>query len=137
MRRLMERERPASGFWDLKLSPGGQVDAEFAAQFLQIASAPEGGPLRPGVLDALAAAGEAELANEADLAALAEAWRLQQALSQFIKAALDERSDVVDEPEAFKALLARAGGCSDFAELEARLGEVRAKARAAFEKTLA
>ena len=137
MRRLMERERPPSGPWDLKLSPGGQVDAEFAAQFLQIVHAADGGPLRPGTLDALQALSDAGRGNAEDLAALAEAWRLQQALSQFIKAALDERSDVAEEPDAFKALLARAGGADSFAELEERLADVRAKARAAFEKTLA
>ena len=31
MRALMDRERRPHGFWDLKLSPGGQVDAEFAS----------------------------------------------------------------------------------------------------------
>ena len=39
MRALMTRERPAAGAWDLKLSPGGLVDIEFAAQFLQLAGA--------------------------------------------------------------------------------------------------
>jgi glutamate-ammonia-ligase adenylyltransferase len=33
MRDLMARERPPKGDWDLKLSPGGLVDIEFAAQF--------------------------------------------------------------------------------------------------------
>ncbi|PNB52919.1 hypothetical protein C1X77_26930, partial [Pseudomonas sp. GW531-E2] len=32
MRDLMRRERPAEGFWDLKLSNGGLVDIEFTAQ---------------------------------------------------------------------------------------------------------
>ena len=31
----MARERPPKGEWDLKLSPGGLVDIEFAAQYLQ------------------------------------------------------------------------------------------------------
>src|SRR5581483_9372602 len=35
MRELMAREKPASGFWDLKLADGGLVDIEFAAQHLQ------------------------------------------------------------------------------------------------------
>src|SRR5271155_3905622 len=34
MRQLLARERPPSGFWDLKLYEGGMVDIEFAAQFL-------------------------------------------------------------------------------------------------------
>ncbi len=40
MRELMERERPGKGDWDLKLDPGGLVDIEFAAQFLQLATPP-------------------------------------------------------------------------------------------------
>ncbi len=50
MRALMERERPPSGFWDLKLSPGGLVDVEFAAQHLEIVHAARAGrstPTRP------------------------------------------------------------------------------------------
>ena len=37
MRALMARERPPSGVWDLKLAPGGLVDAEFTAQTLALA----------------------------------------------------------------------------------------------------
>src|SRR5690606_27833798 len=45
MRDLMDRERRPKGFWDLKLSPGGQVDAEFTAQYRQLAAAQAGAPL--------------------------------------------------------------------------------------------
>ena len=55
MRGLMTRERPAAGFWDLKLSPGGLVDIEFCAQFLQLAGAADGGPLRQNTAEALTA----------------------------------------------------------------------------------
>ena len=75
MRDLLERERPPKGPWDLKLGPGGMVDIEFAAQFLQLVHADAGGPLRPNTAEALAAMGEAALADPAPLAALAEAWR--------------------------------------------------------------
>ncbi len=136
MRTLMERERPPSGFWDLKLAPGGQVDAEFAAQFLQIVNAGAGGPLRAGTLDALEALEAAGAAPVEDLRALAQAWSLQQALSQLLKAALDERTDVDAEPDAFKALLAAAGNAPDYNTLTAELIRVRALARAAFDRTL-
>ena len=45
MRDLMARERPGQGAWDLKLAPGGQVDAEFVAQVHQLKAAAGGGPL--------------------------------------------------------------------------------------------
>jgi glutamate-ammonia-ligase adenylyltransferase len=136
MRRLMERERPAAGFWDLKLAPGGLVDVEFAAQYLQIIHASQGGPLRANTVESLAAMAEAGLADPQDLSALSTAWALQQGLSQLLRAALDERQGAEDEPEAFKKLLAAAGGAEDFDALKRDLETVRAAARSAFERTL-
>ncbi|MBX7249679.1 MAG: bifunctional [glutamine synthetase] adenylyltransferase/[glutamine synthetase]-adenylyl-L-tyrosine phosphorylase [Caulobacteraceae bacterium] len=136
MRDLMERERPAGDFWDLKLSPGGLVDAEFAAQYLQIAHASKGAPLRSNTLEALAALGDAGLAEAADLDVLSEAWALQQGLSQLLRAALDERQGPESEPEAFKQLLADAGGAGHFGMLRQKLESLRSAARASFERTL-
>jgi len=125
MRDLMARERPEQGAWDLKLAPGGQVDAEFVAQVGQLRSATSGGPLTVSTLEALV-----------DEPALAEAWRLQQALSQVLNAAFDERPDPEDEPEGFRRRLAEAADLADFETLKVRLAEVRATARAAFESIL-
>ena len=125
MRELMARERPGQGAWDLKLAPGGQVDAEFVAQVRQLTAAATGGPLTVSTLEALA-----------DEPALAEAWRLQQALSQILGAAFDERPDPDQEPEGFRKRLAEAADMADFETLKARLAEVRIAARAAFESAL-
>lgn len=125
MRDLMARERPGQGAWDLKLAPGGQVDAEFVAQVRQLTAAATGGPLTVSTLEALA-----------DEPALAEAWRLQQALSQILGAAFDERPDPDQEPEGFRKRLAEAADMADFDTLKARLAEVRIAARAAFESAL-
>jgi glutamate-ammonia-ligase adenylyltransferase len=125
MRDLMARERPGRGDWDLKLAPGGQVDAEFVAQVRQLVSAASGGPLTVSTLRALA-----------DDPALAEAWRLQQALNQVLAAAFDDRVDPAGEPEGFRKRLAEAGGCADFEALKARLAGVRAAARSAFDEAL-
>ena len=125
MRDLMARERPGRGAWDLKLAPGGQVDAEFVAQAGQLRAAATGAPLTVSTLDALV--GDPELA---------EAWRLQQALGQVLAAAFDETGDPSAEPEGFRRRLAEAAGAPDFDALTARLAEVRAAARAAFETAL-
>ncbi|OGN42634.1 MAG: glutamine-synthetase adenylyltransferase [Caulobacterales bacterium RIFCSPHIGHO2_01_FULL_70_19] len=125
MRDLMARERPPRGPWDLKLVPGGQVDAEFVAQVRQLIHAPAGGPLTVSTLEALA--GEPELA---------EAWRLQQAIGQVLAAAFNERPDPLAEPSGFRQRLARAAGFDSFEALEARLAEVRQAARTAFERAL-
>lgn len=133
MRQLMERERPGKGDWDLKLHPGGLVDIEFAAQFLQLAHAAAGGPLRQNTGEALAALREAGLADEGALSRLEAAWRLEQDLSQLIKVALEDGGDPEAEPKAFKTLLAKAGGVAQFKSLKPKLAKAKAEARAAYE----
>ena len=137
MRELMARERPPKGDWDLKLSPGGLVDIEFAAQFLQLAHAADGGPMAPNTAEALAAFRDARLAPAHPLADLERAWRLQQDLTQLLKVALEEGADPEAEPPAFRALLARAGGARDFRQLRAALKRARAAARKAYEAIVA
>ncbi len=136
MRELMEQERPPKGAWDLKLSPGGLVDIEFAAQYLQLAYGAEGAPLRQNTAEALTEAETASLADHAPLEALRAAWRLQQDLTQLLKLALTGAEDVSQEPKGFRQLLARAGGARDFKALRAKLDRVRQSARAAYEVIL-
>jgi glutamate-ammonia-ligase adenylyltransferase len=136
MRLLMEKERPAEGFWDLKLGRGGLVDIEFVAQFLQIVHAAGGGPLNVHTGEALAALRIAGLAPEAEMRTLETAWTLQQDLSQVLKVALPEGEDPSQEPEAFRALLAKAGRADGFAELIERLKTLKAEARKAYEAVL-
>ena len=132
MRELMERERPGKGDWDLKLVPGGLVDIEFAAQFLQLAHASKGGPLRQNTGEALAAMREAGLADAGALDRLETAWRLEQDLSQLIKVALEDGGDPEAEPKAFKALMAKAGHVGQFKSLKPKLAKAKAEARAAY-----
>ncbi|MDR3513222.1 MAG: bifunctional [glutamine synthetase] adenylyltransferase/[glutamine synthetase]-adenylyl-L-tyrosine phosphorylase [Caulobacteraceae bacterium] len=136
MRALIAAEKPPSGFWDLKLSPGGLVDIEFVAQYLQIVGAAGGGPLRPHTAEALAAIAEAGLAERAPVEALEAAWRLQQNLSQLLKVALEEDADPVREPKAFRAALARAGGVRGFPSLAGRLRAARKAALAAYDRLI-
>jgi len=133
MRELMERERPGKGPWDLKLEPGGLVDIEFIAQFLQLAHGPNGGPLAQNTGEALSALIAASLADKTYLTAALSAWRLEQDLSQLIKVALENGDDPESEPKAFRALLARAGHVTQFRSLKAKLVKAKAEARKAFE----
>jgi glutamate-ammonia-ligase adenylyltransferase len=132
MRELMERERPPSGFWDLKLSPGGFVDIEFAVQHLQIIYAAKGGPLLPNTFEALEALRLARLAPDARLEALGKAWSLQQDLSQLLKIALPDDVDPAKEPAPFRAMLAKAGQVRNFAALTDLVKRRRDQARKAF-----
>ncbi len=125
MRDLMDRERRPGGFWDLKLSAGGLVDAEFVGQFRQLQAAAKGGPLTVSTLG--------QLANDAPLR---ETWALHQALAQLLACAFDDKGDPEAESDTFRARLAQAAGERDFAALRRRLERVRKTARKAFEKAL-
>jgi len=137
MRLLMAKELPASGFWDMKRSPGGLIDIEFAAQYLQIVHAASGGPLHPNTGAALLALEGAGLVSEPTTRLLRDAWRLQQDLSQLLRVALDRSADPASEPAAYRALLARAGQAPDFAALRVKVRDQRAAARGAYEAILA
>ncbi|ESQ86090.1 glutamate-ammonia ligase adenylyltransferase [Asticcacaulis sp. AC466] len=133
MRALMEKERPAKSFWDFKLSVGGQVDAEFVAQYLQLIHAEAGGPLRVGTLAALSAMSRAGLAPAAEIEALSVAWRVQQSLAQVMRVSLTAQDEPNHEPEAFQRKLARAVHTRRLDTLEKKLRDIRKRARAAFE----
>jgi glutamate-ammonia-ligase adenylyltransferase len=113
------------------------VDIEFAAQFLQLAHAGEGGPLEPNTAAALAAFRETGLAPAKPLAGLEKAWRLQQDLTQLLKVALTDGADPAAEPAAFRKLLARAGGARDFRSLQSALKTARVSAHGAYETIVA
>lgn len=134
MRALIESEKPPKNLWDVKLSPGGLIDAEFAVQFLQLVHAAEGGPLLPHTGDALAAFAERADEDSAALKTLREAWLLQQNLSQVMRVAIAGDPDPAAEPAGFRSLLAKVGGVRDFRVLTSRLKKARTEARAAFTK---
>jgi len=125
MRDLMDRERRPDGFWDLKLSPGGLVDAEFVGQYRQLQAAQGGGALTVSTLEQLK-----------DDPVLAEAWRLQQRLGQLTACAFDDRPDLEAESATFRQRLADATGQEDFDTLVASLKAARLAARQAFEAAL-
>ncbi len=133
MRALMQRERPPRSRWDLKLTPGGLVDIEFAVQALQIVHAAAGGPLHTGTETALEAMAAAGLADAGALDTLRGGFRLQSRLNQLLKLALPDDADPAREPAGFKRLLAQAAGCEDFATAEGLLFETHVATRAAYE----
>src|SRR6202012_1697158 len=107
----------------------------FAAQFLQIVHAAEGGPLCQHTGEALGLLRKAGLAPDC-VAELLPAWVLQQDLSQVLKVALPEAEDPSQEPEPLRALLAKAGHARDFKALIETLKQRKAAARKAYETIL-
>jgi [glutamine synthetase] adenylyltransferase / [glutamine synthetase]-adenylyl-L-tyrosine phosphorylase len=132
MRALMMRERPAQGFWDLKLVAGGLVDIEFCAQYLQLIVAAQGGPLLTNTHQALSALESLDLAPRQLFEDLKGAWILQQDLSQILKIALEDDGAPEQEPASFRTLLVKTGGARTFPNLKARMARARIAAQNAF-----
>jgi [glutamine synthetase] adenylyltransferase / [glutamine synthetase]-adenylyl-L-tyrosine phosphorylase len=129
MRALVAKEKPAKGRFDLKLTPGGLVDIEFAAQFLQLSH----GSAYPQVLCANTGAAIRQLMAARLLApaageSLLEAWRLQSALAQLFALAGLTWFEPASAREAFKKRMAAVAGLPDFRTLEGALKDSQTRA---------
>ncbi|MEY4708121.1 MAG: hypothetical protein RJB58_1844 [Pseudomonadota bacterium] len=138
MREKMALTFPGANPWDLKHTPGGLVDIEFIAQTLQLVHA----PARPTVLDTntigalimLKGAG-ALTAQDADI--LIASARLQHALTQVLRIALDETPKIEEATPGLKALLTRAAEAGSFTDTQKRLAELQSQTREIFNRLLA
>jgi [glutamine synthetase] adenylyltransferase / [glutamine synthetase]-adenylyl-L-tyrosine phosphorylase len=137
MRAKVAAQYPGKNAWDLKYAPGGLMDIEFAAQTLQLRhahTAPD--VLSPNTLEALQHLAAAGALEAADAEALIEAARLQNALMQALRIALDGALDPETATSGLKALLARAAQIDGFAPLQSRLAACQTRAHRIFERTL-
>jgi glutamate-ammonia-ligase adenylyltransferase len=138
MRARMAETFPGRNSWDLKHAPGGLVDIEFIAQTLQLVHA----PAMPGILDANTIAAleklrDAGLLAVEDAQVLIASARLQHALTQVLRIALDQTPEIEEATPGLKALLARAALAGNFAETQARLADMQMATRAVFTRLLA
>jgi glutamate-ammonia-ligase adenylyltransferase len=136
MRARMAASFPGDNLWDLKYAPGGLVDIEFIAQALQLAQADS------AVLDTNTEGALLKLTNAGALAAedaatLVGAARLEHALTQVLRIALDAVPKAEEASPGLKALLARAAGEPSFATLQTRLVATQAQVRAIFQRLMA
>ena len=137
MRRRVAETFPGRQLWDLKYAPGGLVDLEFIAQTLQLVH----GPAEPGILDtntiaALKKLRAAGFLSPEDGAALIEAARLEQGLTQVLRIALDESPNIEDATPGLKALLTRAAEAGSFAQAQMKLARLQARTREIFNRLL-
>jgi glutamate-ammonia-ligase adenylyltransferase len=137
MRRLMLQEHKPQGVWDIKRAPGGLVDVEFIAQFLQIVHA----PADPSILDAntLAALGKLEKAGliaHADGAALREAAHLYQRLTQVLRLCVSGVYEPDKAPAGLNRIVASTAASPDIAGAEALLGDREAEVEAIFARLI-
>src|SRR5262249_19144410 len=138
MRARMAETFPGRNVWDLKYASGGLVDIEFIGQTLQLVHA----PARPDVLDtntiaALEKLRQAGLLAGPDADALIAGARLQHALTQVLRIALDQTPEIEEATQGLKALLTHAAGTGSFAQTQARLSDLQKATREIFNRLLA
>jgi glutamate-ammonia-ligase adenylyltransferase len=136
MRALVEEVKGGEGHWDLKQAPGGLVDIEFIAQYLQLAHAGKKALVSTETETVLTAAAKARLlpAREGDI--LLPALRLYQALTQILRLCVDGPFRPEESPKGLLDLLARAGELPDFATLDAHLRDTEEAVRESFERVV-
>jgi glutamate-ammonia-ligase adenylyltransferase len=137
MRARMAETFPGRNPYDLKHAPGGLVDIEFIAQALQLVHAhdlPE--ILNTNTVAALHNLNGAGLLGDADTATLVASARLQHALTQVLRIALDETPNIDQATPGLKGLLTRAAELGTFAQLQARLAQVQGDTRAIFTRLM-
>ncbi|HWY65573.1 MAG TPA: bifunctional [glutamine synthetase] adenylyltransferase/[glutamine synthetase]-adenylyl-L-tyrosine phosphorylase [Rhizomicrobium sp.] len=137
MRARMAETFPGRNSWDLKHAPGGLVDIEFIAQTLQLIHA----AARPDILDtntimALEKLRDAGLLAVSDADILIASARLQDALTQVLRIALDQTLEVEEATPGLKALLARAAEAGSFAQAQAQLADMQMATRAIFTRIM-
>ena len=137
MRVRMAETFPGRNVWDLKHAPGGLVDIEVIAQTMQRVHE----PARPDILstntiEALGKLRQSNLVAAADAQVLIASARLQDALTQVLRIALDETPVMEEATPGLKALLNRAAETGNFTETQRRLEEMQAQTRAIFERLM-
>jgi glutamate-ammonia-ligase adenylyltransferase len=137
MRRMIEEAKGGEGAWDIKVAPGGLIDVEFIAQYLQLCHAHDRPDLVSTETDTvLTTAARARLLPAAEADILLPALRLYQSLTQVLRLCVEGRFRPEFAPRGLLALLAQAGELPDFATLDAHLHETEWAVRQSFERLL-
>ena len=134
MRARLERDKPATGPWDIKMLRGGLVDCEFVAQYLQLRHAHDDPDVlatnTTEALDRIRGAGLLDGGIAEKLIAAIRLWRnLQGTLRLGFGASFDEST----APDGSKALLAMACGVDDFETLKRTVADTARQCRDIFD----
>ncbi len=137
MRARLDRDKPASGPWDVKSRPGGMLDVDFIAQGLALMHC----AARPEVLvgstgAALARLSAAGVLGDADCETLIAANRLWQSLQALLRITVGNPAQAAEIPAGLRPILARAAGADDFAALEGLIEETARKVESVFRRAL-
>ena len=137
MRAMIEKAKGGEGEWDIKAAPGGLIDIEFIAQYLQLLHAADHRDLVSTETEpVLSAAARAGLLPAAEADILLPALRLYQSLTQILRLCVEGRFGPDSAPRGLLSLLAQSGELPDFATLDAHLRETERAVRQSFERLL-
>jgi len=135
MRQRLARDKPPKGPWDVKMIPGGLVDCEFIAQYLELRHAAAHPEVFGGSTDKVfERLGTLGVMSAAEAQALAGATRLWRAVQSYLRLTAPGDFDALDVPEAIRPGLARAVGALDFAALADTLRSTEAQVSAAYRR---
>jgi glutamate-ammonia-ligase adenylyltransferase len=133
MRARIAQQFPGDRLWDLKYCPGGLIDIEFLAQYLQLrhgATHPE--LAVPGTLETLERATAAGVIPKEIGADLQATLRLWHKLVGYLRLTVGSTTPVETWPDSVRRSLVAAGGAVDFGDLERNISELAARTRRHF-----
>src|SRR4029079_6114337 len=133
MHRAIAQEKGEDDVWDLKQAPGGLVDIDFIAQYLQLVHA-AGKPeiLSVSTLQVLDNAARLCVVPPGEAEILRSAARLYHDLTQILRLCVTGKFNPEAAGEDLLRVMARAGDTPDFSTLEARVRETQAEVRRVF-----
>ena len=138
MRARIAQQFPGEQFWDLKYRPGGMIDVEFIAQYLQLRHAAESpGILHPTTAEALRRIAAAGYLNPEAAAELIDAARLWHRLLGMLRLTVGGPVDTASLGPGLARALATAGGVADIDALERLVTATAARIRAHFVRLVA
>ena len=126
MRQRLARERPGTGLWDVKLSPGGLLDLEFIVQYLLLLRG-GGNARQPGIQAAIASLAKSDHLSTDAHETLRRAHTYLQSMQQIMRLAVGDSFDPETASSGLKSCLVRATKSADFGAVQARLEELKAE----------
>jgi glutamate-ammonia-ligase adenylyltransferase len=137
MRARIAKEHKGQSTWDVKYRPGGLVDIEFLAQYLQLKEAHR----HPEVLsvttrDALDRMAECALLTADQHRLLTDSLHLWTGVQSVLRLTLESAFNEETAPDGLKSLLLGIVGAVDFEGLKHQMSKAGASVRALFEQMI-
>jgi glutamate-ammonia-ligase adenylyltransferase len=138
MRAMIDKEKPPSDLWDFKLIPGGLVDIEFIAQYLELIAPALDLQMPPNgasTVDVLKTLGPHVL-QASDVETVLEGLHLFTELSQVVRLCIEGEFELKGAPSGLIDLVCRAGDYPDVKLLEADIRRLSKSVRRIFQATV-